>query len=281
MSVAGRVRQSAAPAAAPSGFRRYLKGAYTIWYRDFVRLRRDRIRILASLGQPLLFLFVFGTGLAPAMSGLGGGELDFRQFMFPGILSMTILFTSIFSAISIVWDREFGFLKEVMVAPVPRSAVALGKVAGGATVGLFQGVIVLLLAPVIGVKLTLDQLVVLLALMLLLAAVMTSFGLLIAARQRSMEGFQVMMQFLLMPMFFLSGAFFPLRGVPLWLEALGRVDPVTYAVDPLRQVALRESVASDVLGAISLHPIAVDVAVMAMLGLLFVVPAVWLFGKRE
>jgi ABC-2 type transport system permease protein len=262
-------------------WRRFLRGAYTIWYRDFVRLRRDRVRIIASLGQPLLFLFVFGTGLAPVMSGLGGGALDFRQFMFPGILSMTILFTSIFSAISIVWDREFGFLKEVLVAPVPRSAVAVGKIAGGATVGTFQGIVVLLLAPIIGVKLTFDQLVMLLGLMLLLAVVMTSLGILIAARQRTMEGFQVMMQFLLMPMFFLSGAFFPLRNVPLWLELLGRIDPVTYAVDPLRQVALRESVPAGVLGAISLHPIATDVAVMLALGLLFAVPAVWLFNRQE
>jgi ABC-2 type transport system permease protein len=259
----------------------YINGAYTIWYRDFVRLRRDRMRIIASLGQPLLFLFVFGTGLAPAMSGLAGGALDFRQFMFPGILSMTILFTSIFSAVSIVWDREFGFLKEVMVAPVPRTAVALGKVAGGATVGLFQGIIVLLLAPVLGIKFSPSQLVVLLGLMLMLAVVMTSLGILIAARQRSMEGFQVMMQFLLFPMFFLSGAFFPLRGVPIWLEALSRIDPVTYAVDPLRQVVLSETVPQAVIAAVVLHPIAVDVAIMLLLGLAFIIPAVWLFGKQE
>jgi ABC-2 type transport system permease protein len=259
----------------------YLKGAYTIWYRDFVRFRRDRIRIIASLGQPLLFLFVFGTGLAPAMSGLAGGALDFRQFMFPGILSMTILFTSIFSAVSIVWDREFGFLKEVMVAPVPRVAVALGKVAGGATVALFQGLIVMLLAPVIGIRFTPEQLLVLLGLMILLAVVMTSFGILIAARQRTMEGFQMMMQFLLMPMFFLSGAFFPLRNVPLWLEVLSRIDPVSYAVDPLRQVVLRETVPEAVLASVRLHPIGVDVAILALLGLVFIVPAVWLFGRQE
>ena len=262
-------------------WKRHIKGAYTIWYRDFIRLRRDRIRIIASLGQPLLFLFVFGTGLAPAMSGLGGGHIDFRQFIFPGILSMTILFTSIFSAVSIVWDREFGFLKEVMVAPVSRTAVALGKVAGGATVGLFQGIIVLLMAPIIGVHLSLDQVIVLLALMLLLAAVMTSFGILIAARMRSMEGFQMMMQFLLMPMFFLSGAFFPLNNVPLWLELLGRVDPVSYAVDPFRQVILSKTVPHKILAAITLHPIIVDVVVLFGLGALFVVPAVWLFGKQE
>lgn len=261
--------------------RRSLKGAYTIWYRDLVRFFRDRIRIVVSLGQPLLFLFVFGSGLAPAMETFGQGELDFRQFMFPGILGMAVLFTSIFSAISVVWDREFGFLKEVMVAPVPRAAVALGKVAGGSTVAMFQGLIVLVLGPFIGVKLTWMQVVVLIGLMLMLAAMMTSLGLLIAVRQRSMEGFQVMMQLILMPMFFLSGAFFPLRGVPLWMEWLAKVDPLTYGVDPLRQVALKESVSDRLLAALTVHPIATDLGIMAGLTVAFVIPAVWLFSKRD
>jgi ABC-2 type transport system permease protein len=261
--------------------RRDLKGMYTIWYRDVIRFLRDRTRIVTSLAQPLLFLFVFGGGLAPAMSGLGGGNLNFKQFLFPGILSMAVLFTSIFSAVSIVWDREFGFLKEVMVAPVSRMAVALGKVAGGSTVAMFQGLIVVLLAPVIGIKLTWDQLIVLVGLMLLLAAVMTSFGILIAARQHTMEGFQMIMQFLLMPMFFLSGAFFPLNGVPLWMEWLAIINPVTYGVDPLRQVALSQSVPTEILQALSLHPIAMDIVIMAVLGLVFIVPAVWLFSKQD
>ena len=261
--------------------RRNLKAVYTIWYRDIVRFFRDRIRIVVSMGQPLLFLFVFGGGLSGAMSDFGGGGVDFRQFMFPGILAMTILFTSIFSAVSIVWDREFGFLKEVMVAPVSRTAVALGKVAGGSTVAMFQGVIVLVLAPVIGITLTLDQVLILIGLMLMLAAMMTSLGILIAARQRSLEGFQVMMQFILMPMFFLSGALFPLRGVPLWMNWLSTVDPMTYGVDPLRQVALRESVSAQALDALRLHPIATDIVIMAGLGLLFLVPAVYLFGKTD
>ncbi|NLG69348.1 MAG: ABC transporter permease [Firmicutes bacterium] len=261
--------------------RRELVGAYTIWYRDVLRFVRDRARIVASLGQPLLFLFVFGSGLSPAMAGLGQGAFDFKQFLFPGILSMAVLFTAIFSAVSIVWDREFGFLKEVMVAPVSRLAVALGKVAGGSTVALLQGLIVLLLAPLVGVRLEWDQIVVLVLLMLLLAAVMSAMGLLIAARQRSMEGFQVIMQFLLMPMFFLSGAFFPLRGVPLWMEWLSRLDPVTYSVDPLRQVALGRSVPEAVVAAIRLHPIAVDVAVLLVVGLAFLVPAVWLFSRQD
>jgi ABC-2 type transport system permease protein len=263
------------------GFVRNLKGAYTIWYRDVLRFSRDRVRIISSLGQPLLFLFVFGTGLAPAMAATTGGTLDFRQFMFPGILAMAVLFTAIFSAVSIVWDREFGFLKEVMVAPVSRTAVALGKVAGGSTVAMFQGMIVLLLAPVVGVKLTWDQVVGLIGLMLLLAIVMTAFGILIAARQKTMEGFQMMMQFLLMPMFFLSGAFFPLRGVPLWMSWLSRIDPVTYGVDSLRQQALGGSLRPAVLATLTLHPMSTDVAIMAVLALVFIVPAVWQFGRQE
>ena len=260
---------------------RNLKGAYTIWYRDVLRFLRDRARILASLGQPLLFLFVFGTGLAPAMSATTGGALDFRQFMFPGILAMTVLFTGIFSAVSIVWDREFGFLKEVMVAPVSRTAIALGKVAGGATVAMFQGMIVLLLAPIVGVKLTLAEVVVIIGLMLLLATVMTSFGILIAARQKTMEGVQMMMQFLLMPMFFLSGAFFPLRGVPLWLAWLSRVDPVTYGVDSLRQAALGRTAPPALLAALTLHPMTTNIVVMLALTVAFIIPGVWQFARQE
>ncbi len=261
--------------------RRNLKGAYTIWYRDVLRFVRDRPRIVASLAQPLLYLFVFGTGLATAISSTAGGALNFRQFMFPGILAMAVLFTSIFSAISIVWDREFGFLKEVMVAPVARTAVALGKVAGGATVAMFQGVVLLLLAPFIGIRLSWDQVVVLIGLMLLMATVMTALGTMIAARQRSMEGFQMIMNFLLMPMFFLSGAFFPLRGVPLWLAWLSNLDPVTYGVDSMRGAALRRNVSPGLLQTLTLHPIAVDVTVMAGLALVFIVPAVWQFGKAD
>jgi ABC-2 type transport system permease protein len=261
--------------------RRNLRGAYTIWYRDVIRFLRDRPRIIAALAQPLLYLFVFGTGLASAMATTGGGALDFRQFMFPGILSMAVLFTAIFSAISVVWDREFGFLKEVMVAPVSRTAVALGKVAGGATISMLQGLVVLLLAPVIGVKLGIATVIEIVGLMLLLACVATAFGLMIAARQRTMEGFQMIVNFLLMPMFFLSGAFFPLRGVPLWLAWLARVDPVTYGVDSMRGAALKQSVPPEVLAGLTLYPVAVDVMVMAALAVAFLVPAVWLFSKQD
>ena len=261
--------------------RHNLKGIYTIWYRDVIRFSRNRARIVASLGQPLLFLFVFGAGLSPAMGAMAGGNLKFEQFMFPGILAMAVLFTAIFAAVSIVWDREFGFLKEVMVAPVSRVAVALGKLAGGSTVAMFQGSLVLLFAPLLGIKLTLDQALILIGLMLLLALVMSALGILVAARQRSMEGFQVIMNFIMLPMFFLSGAFFPLNGVPIWMEVLARVNPVTYGVDPLRQVALRESLPQAFMDALRLHPITTDVAIMFGFGIAFLVPAVWLFSKQD
>lgn len=261
--------------------RHNLKGIYTIWSRDVIRFSRNRARIVASLGQPLLFLFVFGAGLSPAMSGLAEGNLKFEQFMFPGILAMAVLFTAIFAAVSIVWDREFGFLKEVMVAPVSRVAVALGKLAGGSTVAMFQGSLVLLFAPLLGIKLTLDQALILIGLMLLLAVVMSALGILVAARQRSMEGFQVIMNFIMLPMFFLSGAFFPLNGVPIWMELLAKVNPVTYGVDPLRQVALRESIPQAFIEALRLHPIASDVAIMMGFGIAFLVPAVWLFSRQD
>jgi ABC-2 type transport system permease protein len=264
-----------------NNIKRNIRGAYTIWYRDIVRFKRDRVRMFSSLGMPVVYLFVFGSGLSPAMAEMGGGRIDFKQFMFPGVLTMTVLFTSVFSAVSIVWDREFGFLKVVMVAPVSRVAVALGKVAGGSTVSLFQGLIVLLLAPVLGVDLSISQIVTLIGLMILLAVMMTALGILIAARQTSMEGFHMMMNFVLLPMFFLSGAFFPLRGIPIWMELLSKLDPVTYGVDPLRQVSLRALVPPDLMHTIALNPLTYNVIIMVSFAILFLIPAVWLFGRQK
>tara|TARA_A100001037_G_C15137379_1_gene631830 strand:+ start:1124 stop:1936 length:813 start_codon:yes stop_codon:yes gene_type:complete len=260
---------------------RNLRGGYTIWYRDIVRFRRDRVRTLSSLAMPVVYLFTFGSGLAPAMAEMGGGNVDFKQFMFPGVLTMTILFTSVFSAVSIVWDREFGFLKEVMVAPVSRIAVALGKVAGGTTIALLQGIIILFLAPILNISLSIDQLIVLICMMMLLALMMTSLGILIAARQKSMEGFHMLINFVLLPMFFLSGAFFPLRGVPAWMYFLSNIDPVTYGVDPLRQISLSGLVPVESLHTIAIRPLIVNVYMMIGFTVIFLIPAVWLFGKQK
>lgn len=220
-----------------------LKAIYIIWYRDLLRFWRDKIRIVAALAQPLMFLALLGPGLSAGMGILGrnpqGQGIDYVKFLYPGIISMTVLFTSMFSAISIVWDREFGFLKEVLVAPTSRAAVALGKALGGSTIALIQGTILLVFAPVVGVGLTVERVALLLPLLFLTAFSVTSLGLMIAARMRTMESFQMIMNFLMMPMFFLSGALFPMTNLPAWLTYLTRLNPLTYAVNSIRGLVLQ------------------------------------------
>lgn len=233
-----------------------LNGIYTIWYRDVLRFSRDRSRIASSLAQPMLFLFIFGAGLSPAMGRLGGGPagVSYVQFMFPGIITMAVLFTAVFSAISVVWDREFGFLKEVLVAPLPRWAVVVGKALGGSTTAMLQGILILLLAPFVNVGLTPLAIAALLPAMFLTAFALCSLGLVVAARMRSMEGFQLIMNFFLMPMFFLSGALFPLSNLPGWLALLTHIDPVSYGVDAIRRIVLGQSgVPAEVLGQVGLE----------------------------
>lgn len=209
---------------------------YILWLRDLKRYWYDKARIFASLGQPVLFLFVLGTALSPAYSGPGG--LNFSEFIFPGIVAMTVLFTSIFSAISIVWDREFGFLKEVLVAPISRWAIVIGKALGGSTVAVLQGCLMLFLAPLTGIWLSPQQIILSVLVMFLIAFAITGLGIVIAARMKEMEGFQMIVNFVIMPIFFLSGALFPLDRLPGWLTFLTRLDPLTYGVDMLRGVML-------------------------------------------
>ena len=221
-----------------------LRGGYIIWYRDLLRWWRDRQRILPSLFQPILYLFVFGVGLGSAIGGIGGraasapAGVSYTTFMYPGILAMAVLFPAIFSSMSIVWDREFGFLKEIQVAPIPRGAVALGKALGGSTPALIQSSVLLMLAPIVGVRVTPLMVVEVIGLLFLLACSLSALGVAIASRMRTMEGFQVVMNFVMMPLLFLSGAFFPLQGLPSWLALLTRLDPVAYAVDAIRRVVL-------------------------------------------
>ncbi len=217
------------------------RGVYVIWYRDVLRFWRDRARLVGALGQPLLFLVVFGSGLSAALgTGLTSelGDVSYVRFIYPGIVAMAVLFTAFFSAMSVVWDREFGILREVLVAPISRAAVVLGKVLGGSTVAVLQGAIILILAPIVGVSLDPLLVVELLGLMFLTAFALSSMGILIAARMVSMEAFQMIMNFLIMPMFFLSGAFFPLRGLPAWMSVVSRLDPLAYGVDPMRRLLL-------------------------------------------
>ncbi len=205
-----------------------------VWEREAIRFFRTKARVLSSFIQPILFLFVLGYG----MSGLVGttAGFDFKKFLFPGIVAMTVMSTAMSSAISIVWDREFGFLREMLVAPVSRMSLVSGKTLGGASIATVQGTVMLVLAPAIGVRLTWLLVLEVIGLELLMAVTMTTFGVLVASHIRRMEGFSVVMQLLLFPMLFLSGALFPLGGLPGWLTVLTRVNPLTYAVAPLRGV---------------------------------------------
>jgi ABC-2 type transport system permease protein len=214
-------------------------GIYITWLRDLKRFTRDRTRLIGAFAQPLIYLFILGTGLQAAFTSFGGGETKYVTFMFPGIVCMTVLFTAMFSAISIIWDREFGFLKEMLVAPIPRSSVTIGKVFGGATTALMQGFILLLFMPLAGIPYTLEKIVMMMVVMFMLAISLTSFGVAFAARMRSMEAFPIIMNFILLPMFFLSGAMFPLQNLPGWMQVLTKINPMTYAVDAMRGVALK------------------------------------------
>ena len=262
-----------------------LRAVYIIWYRDILRYWRDRWRLVASLAQPLLFLVVFGSGLSSSL-GSGGvfgsrGGLSYIQFVFPGIIGMSILFTAIFGAMSIVWDREFGFLKEVLVAPIDRWAVAIGKALGGTTQAMIQGLILLVLAPLVGVKLSLLTILAIVPLAAVLAFGLSAFGVMLASMMKSLQGFQVVMNFLMMPMFFLSGALFPLTNLPSWMTFLTRIDP-------LRRVVLSNSglssAAIDRLGlTINGHvlPIPLEAGIMFAFGIVLLGVAVVMFQRRD
>jgi ABC-2 type transport system permease protein len=229
------VAEAAAPLDGPDTvLREEVRTSAMVWLRELIRFERTRVRILTGIVQPILFLFVLGYG----MSGLVGATagFDLKKFMFPGIVAMSVVSTAIFSAISIVWDREFGFLREMLIAPTSRASLVFGKTAGGATVAAAQGTIMLVLAPLIGLRLTPLLVVEIIALELLMAVALTAFGVFVASRIQRMEGFQVVMQLVLLPMLFLSGALFPMNNLPRWLMVLTRLNPLTYAVAPLRQV---------------------------------------------
>lgn len=236
---------------------RALTTIYTIWLRDFKGLVRERSRVIAMVGQPLLYLLIVGTGINAGMRLNGSPQgVDYLKFMYPGIIGMSILFTSMFSGISIIWDREFGFLKEVLVAPVPRWGVALGKSLGGATVSLFQSAILILLAPVAGIRLTAPVIAGMLALSFLISFAVTSFAVAIASRMTSMQGFQMVMNFLIMPLYFLSGGMFPMATSPGWMKALMVLDPLTYGVDALRNVVFSGTVVKSASGDVPLLELA-------------------------
>jgi ABC-2 type transport system permease protein len=264
-----------------------LRAIYIVWYRDLLRFWRDRTRIVGSLAQPILFLIVFGAGLGSSLGGsFGAGDTSYAQFVFPGVLGMAVLFSAVFGAMSIVWDREFGFLKEILVAPIDRSAVAIGKALGGATQAMIQGFILLILAPFIGIELTPASVLLLIPFVFVLAFALSALGVALASRMKSMQGFQVVMNFLVMPMFFLSGSLFPLGGLPDWMTVLTRLDPVTYGMDPIRRIMLGTSLpgGADALGLTIFGwtlPIGVEALILLAFGFVMLSFAVVNFRHRD
>jgi ABC-2 type transport system permease protein len=266
-----------------------LRAIRIVWRRDLIRFVNDRIRMVSALVQPLLFLFVMGSGLQQ-LSRAGTHGVSLKTFIYPGILAVSVMFTAMFSAASIVWDREFGFLREMMVAPVRRSSIVIGKCLGGATVACIQGVIMILLAGLVHVPY--DPLLILgiFGLQLLLAFTITAFGVMIAVRIKQMQSFFGVMQMIVMPMFFISGALFPVSGLPGWLEVLNRIDPMTYAVDPLRRLVFHHLTISPAAQRAldpgitwwGYHvPVGVEIAVVLALGLLMMGIAIWEFSATE
>jgi ABC-2 type transport system permease protein len=217
----------------PRSWRSELRAIKIVWRRELIRFRSDRMRIVTSLVQPLLFLFVLGSGLQQ-LSAASTHGVDLKTFIYPGVLCISVMFTGMFSAASIVWDREFGFLREMMVAPIRRSSIVIGKVCGGATVASLQGLILLALAWTVHVPYSLGLIFGVFGLQLLLAFSITAFGVMIAARIKQIQSFMGVMQMIVTPMFFISGALFPSGDLPGWLAVLNRLDPITYAVSPMR-----------------------------------------------
>jgi ABC-2 type transport system permease protein len=267
-----------------------LRAVSIVWRRELIRFRSDRLRAVTSLVQPVLFLFVLGTGLSRlAGHGLPAG-VDFKTFIYPGVLAMSVLFTSIFSAASIVWDREFGFLREMLVAPVRRWAIVIGKCLGGATVATFQGIIFLALAGVAHVPYNPVLLLTLVGELLLLSFTLTAFGVMMAARIKQIQAFMALTQMIVMPLFFLSGALYPLTGLPDWLTVLTRIDPLTYIVDPMRHAVFDHlSVSPVALRTLSpgitwdgwLVPLGLSLAMVAAMGLVLLGVAIAEFRKTE
>lgn len=271
---------------------RTLTVIYVIWLREAKLAARERARIIATVAQPLIYLAILGRGITSGMRLTNAGNVDYIKFMYPGVIGMSILFTSIFSAISIIWDREFGFLKEVLVAPVPRWAVAIGKSFGGATVALVQVVILVAIAPLVGIALSPIIVVEMLFLGFLMSIAVTSLGIIVASKMQSMQSFQMVMNFLVMPLYFLSGAMFPMASAPGWMKTLMMVDPLTYGVDAIRNVVfsntiLRVGTTSESLVAVARSsglirfPLSHDLGLMAATAIVLSAAGAWTFSRSQ
>ena len=248
-----------------------MSAIYILWLRELKRYIRSRAQIAASLGQPLLYLLALGFGLGPVFQKAGQGS--YFQFVAPGVVSMTILFSSVFSGIAMLWDRQFGFLKETLVAPVSRLQIMVGRTLGGATVACIQGLLVMILCTLAGFRPAhLYTIPLAMGFMVLIALLFAALGMAIGSGLQDMQGFQLIMNFLVMPIFFLSGAMFPLTGLGVILSYVTKADPLTYGIDGMRNAFGSPNIA--------FHP-GLDAAVLVVLGAILLVFGAWRFSKIE
>jgi ABC-2 type transport system permease protein len=262
-----------------SAIDRDMQALATVWRREMLHTLRDKGRLVASLIQPVLFLLIIGNGMAPAVGQMAGG-IDFKKFMFPGIICMSVLFSSIFYGITVVSDREFGFLKEILVAPVRRYVVALGKILAGATISVVPALIVLMLIPLLaGVSLSLPMVLKLIPFLLLLAVLLTSLGVAMGGLIKSMAAFQVIMTVLVLPLFFLSGGIFPLKNLPTWMDVLSKINPLTYGVDPIRQIGLTTTLRSHGIQAFAVYSIGFDIYMLLVFAAIMIAAAIAVFRR--
>ena len=252
-------------------YSRDLEVIYGIWLRDFKKFWREKSRLWGGIARPILWLVILGSSLKPVVSNNSlTGNVDYVQYIFPGVIGLTLIFATMQSAISIIWDREFGFLKEVLAAPVSRISIIIGKVLGGATQATLQGIITLAFAPLIGLKLTPIAVLELIIIMFGVSFALTSLGVVIASRMTSFEGFGTISNFVVMPMYFLSGGIYPTSTAPVWMQPFIAINPLSYGVDALRHITIG-------LGTFSFG---LDVAFLAAFTVIMSGIALWLF-KRE
>jgi ABC-2 type transport system permease protein len=247
-----------------------MSAIYILWLRELKRYTRSRAQIIASLGQPMLYLLVLGFGLGPVFQRAGNGS--YFQFVAPGVVGMSVLFSSIFSGLGILWDRQFGFLKETMVAPVPRLQIMIGRTLGGSTVAILQGLLVSVVCLVAGFRpVNFLTAPIALGFMVLIALLFAALGMAIGSGLQDMQGFQLIMNFMVLPIYFLSGALFPLVGLPKALAIVTSLDPLSYGIDGMRSVLLGKAV----FGAFT------DLAVLIVVGSILMVFGAWRFSKIE
>jgi ABC-2 type transport system permease protein len=247
-----------------------LEGIYTIWLRETKRYIRYKSRIVTSVVTPLLWLIIFGTGLGAAVrfGGIAGG---YQQFIFPGIIGQTILFTAVFSGVSVIIDRQYGFLKEILVAPISRPSVVMGKAIGISTASMIQGIILLLLSFIVGIQMTIPIFIFSTVIIIVMSLGLACLGLMIASFTDSMEGFNLILSFIVLPMFLLSGALFPISGLPEWLQFAVYLNPLTYGVDALRAAILH----------VSVLPLYIDFAILVAFATATILASAYLFTKKE